>query len=103
MKRFDKAISDFDIAIRLNNSCGLGNDFDLMILIPSQLTMRFYKLNKFNSFFKILLGYMGKADCLRFMGEFEKAIHLYTQALEKEEIIAKVAVLKRAITFLEAK
>ena len=46
---------------------------------------------------------MGKADCLRFMGEFEKAISLYTQALEKEEIIAKVAVLKRAITYIEGK
>ncbi|KAL4437922.1 hypothetical protein ABPG74_001093 [Tetrahymena malaccensis] len=71
MKRFDKAISDFDNAIHLNSQCGLG--------------------------------YMGKADCLRFMGEYDKAINLYTQALEKEEIIAKVAVLKRAITYLEAK
>lgn len=46
---------------------------------------------------------MGKADCLRFMNEFEKAVNLYTLALEKEEIIANVAVLKRAITYIEAK
>ena len=46
---------------------------------------------------------MGKADCLRFMGEFQKAIDLYTEAFQKEEIIAKVAVLKRAITYIEAK
>lgn len=71
MKRFDKALSDFDIAIHLNNMCGLG--------------------------------YMGKGDCLRFMGEYEQAISLYTCALEKEEIVSKVAVLKRAITYIEAK
>ena len=30
---------------------------------------------------------MGKADCLRFNGQFNEAISLYTQALEKDEII----------------
>ncbi|EGR34644.1 hypothetical protein IMG5_005100 [Ichthyophthirius multifiliis] len=71
MKRFEKAIQDFDIAIHLNPQCGLG--------------------------------YMGKGDCLRFSGQFSSAINLYTQALEKEEIIGQVAILKRAITYIEAK
>lgn len=49
---------------------------------------------------------MGKADCLRFMGEYEKAVKMYTEVLEKEEKgdnVGKVAVLKRAITHIEAK
>lgn len=88
MKRFDKALSDFDTAIRLNSTCALGNHFNLNDLLI---------------FMKLIVGYMGKADCLRFMSEYEKAVNLYTLALEKEEIIANVAILKRAITYIEAK
>ena len=37
------------------------------------------------------------------MNDFTEAINLYTIALSKEEIIKKVALLKRAITYIEAK
>ena len=55
-------------------------------------------LNESRSF-----GYIGKADCLRFMNKFEEATELYTEAMGKEQSIAKLAILKRAITFIEAK
>ena len=49
------------------------------------------------------LGFVGKADCLRFQGELNESITLYTQSLTKECIVRKQALLKRAITYLDAK
>ena len=48
-------------------------------------------------------GYIGKADCLRFMDRLEEAIELYIEAMGKEPAIAKLAILKRSITFIYAK
>lgn len=47
------------------------------------------------------LGYIGKADCLRFMNELEEALVLYSQAISKDDSIKKVSQLKRAITLIE--
>lgn len=46
-------------------------------------------------------GYIGKADCLRFMNELEEALVLYSQAISKDDSIKKVSQLKRAITLIE--
>jgi len=46
---------------------------------------------------------MGKADCLRFMDRLTDAIELYTEAMGKEPAIVKLAILKRSITFIQAK
>lgn len=92
MKRFDKANSDFETAIRLNPTCGLGR--------------RRIKREAVHQFNPLSVGFMGKADCLRFMGEYEMAVSVYTEALAKDELeekIGKVAILKRAITYIEAK
>ena len=70
-KRFDKALYNFNAAIEINPSRGLG--------------------------------FIGKADCLRFLNEYEEAIKLYTAAMQKEEVIQKIAILKRAITYLESR
>lgn len=47
------------------------------------------------------LGYIGKADCLRFMNELEESLLLYSQAIGKDDSVRKVSLLKRAITFIE--
>lgn len=49
------------------------------------------------------LGYLGKADCLRYAGNFNEAIRMYQKAIQCEVGVSQAACLKKAITLFEAK
>ncbi len=49
------------------------------------------------------LAYLGKADCLRYMGQYGEAAKIYTKAMECENFVQSAALLKRAISYIENK
>lgn len=42
-------------------------------------------------------------DCLRMLGEYDEAINCYSEAMSKEISVLNVALLKRAIAYIELK
>jgi len=67
LKDYQKAIEDFDIAILLNPKRGIG----------------FLKPTYFLIFF---IAYLGKADCHRFLGNYEEAVDLYFKINEMPDV-----------------
>ncbi|KRX11228.1 hypothetical protein PPERSA_07753 [Pseudocohnilembus persalinus] len=47
------------------------------------------------------LGYIGKADCLRLLERYKDAIEFYGIAMQIDQAVRKVALLKRGITYSE--
>jgi tetratricopeptide (TPR) repeat protein len=49
------------------------------------------------------LGYLGKADCFRYVGNFKEAIKMYTKAIQSEQAVSNAAMLKKSIAYFESK
>jgi len=49
------------------------------------------------------IGYIGKGDASRMLGEYEDAVHFYTEAAAIQKPLVAVALLKRAIALAELK
>ena len=91
-------MNDFEVAISLDDTRSLGIIFSIILNLLKKKLFEFWILIEFT-----LIGYLGKADCLRMMNEHNDAIYFYTEALNKEDSVKKVAFLKRAITYIDVK